>query len=88
MYFFFFQAFLETLLSFNDDYKKSQLSTHMWYNEKPADANVFASKTGSGFNKRKDIIKTGNTFHFQSFIYSDIFFLAKYLLPNISMVSF
>ena len=58
----------------------------MWDDDEPADASTFIAKPKSGFNRRKEIISEGNTFHFQSFIYSDVFFLAKYLLPNISMV--
>ena len=58
----------------------------MWLDDEPADAKLKAAKAGSGFNKRKAIIKTGDPFHFQSFIYSDIFSVSKYLLPNISMV--
>ena len=58
----------------------------MWIDDKAEDAKVFAAKANSGFNARKDIVKLGKTFHFQSRIFSDIFAVSKYLLPNISMV--
>lgn len=81
-----YKAFLETFFSFNQDYKESILQNSMWYQDKPEHSKVIKATEGSGFNTRKDLIKLGKPFHFESFIFSDIFWLAKYLLPNISMV--
>ena len=59
----------------------------MWIEDSPGDAKQTVKKTDSGFDKRKALIAEGKQFHFESYIFSDIFWVSKYLLPNISMVS-
>ena len=63
------------------------LQNNMWIEDAPGDAKITVAKSNSGFNKRKELIAEGKQFHFESYIFSDIFWVSKYLLPNISMVS-
>ena len=80
-----YKAFFETLLSYNDEAKKSHFATSHWLEDKPATATAFKTTNSSGYNERKAMVAQGKLCYFSSHIHSDIFGLKRCLLPQISI---
>lgn len=75
-----YKAYLETLLSFGFDAKKTHLTAGFWYPDK-ASIMDSSSVTNTGWGHRDKLTKNGKKFDFSTLLFSDFFHTTK-LLPN------
>jgi len=82
---------LETLLSYGEDAKKSQLTAELFYKDEAGnmDETVLAAVEGhapnAGLQKRRALIAESKEFDMMGRIHCDIFFQEKYLLNEVRM---
>ena len=86
-----YRAYIETLLSYGSDAKRSQLTASLYYKDEggavgfeegnPLDANA----TNHGMVTRHSFFSNGNTVDMLGCIHSDLFFQEKYLPSDVGM---
>ena len=86
-----YRCMLETLLSYVEDAKKSQLTAELFYKDEAGnvDETVIAADDNLAPNvrlqKRRALIAESNEFDMMGRIHGDIFFQEKYLLNEVGM---
>ena len=86
-----YRCMLETLLSYGEDAKKSQLTAELFYKDEAGnmDETVLAAVEGhapnAGLQKRRALIAESKEFDMMGRIHCDIFFQEKYLLNEVRM---
>jgi len=83
-----YRAMIETLLSYGDDAKKSQLTSSMFYEDQPDRMDVvdFADAArNSGLYKRSRFTAASHVVDMMGRIHEDIFFQNRYLLNEVNM---
>ena len=79
-----YRAYLETLLSYGEDTKHSQLTASLYYKDDAThldDANPTQAAANAGLKKRRSFFTNGRTVELLGTIHSDLFFQDR-LLPS------
>ena len=79
-----YRAYIETLLSFGEEAKKSQLSCSLWYGDT---ASKFDSSTNAnkGFQKRKELASGSKELDMIGKLHLDLCFQNRYLLSGVEV---
>jgi hypothetical protein len=78
-----YRAYIEMLLGYGKEYKKSQAQCNMYYREK--DVENTDKTVQDGYKKRYDLTKKSQTFELYGRPHSDLFLQTRYLIPGIDM---
>jgi hypothetical protein len=78
-----YRAYIETLLAYNKDYKKSQAQCAFYYKDK--NLNQVDPAVEDGFKHRYDLSKESKSFEMIGRPFSDIFAQTRYLFPGIDV---
>ena len=79
-----YRAYLETLLSFGDEAKTSQLTGALWYEDTAGHMSAL-TQANTGFQKRKAFTATSGEVEMVGKLHLDLFFQSRYLLSGINM---
>ena len=86
-----YRAYIETLLSYGRDAKKSQLTSAMYYKDEGGDTGFeegdphAVGATNKGMVKRNSFFKNGETVYMQGPIHLDLMFQDRYLPSDVGM---
>ena len=89
-----YRAYIETLLNYSNEAKKSHLTSSLWYEDTPGEMNAPLStitqnspklSTNTGVNKRNSFIKGGKTLDLLGHLHCDVFNQEKFLLNGVEM---
>ena len=78
-----YRAYMEQMLAYSKDYKKSQARCHMFYREK--DPTSTSTTEDGGFKTRYELTKESKLFEMLGRPCSDIFYTDKFLIPGVDM---
>ena len=79
-----YQAYLETLMSYGQEAKSSQLTTALWYKDTAGFMNLVKGVENKGFTKHRAKAKESTTIELIGKLHVDIMFQEKYLLGSVS----
>jgi len=79
-----YRAYLETLLSYGDTAKTSQLTSALWYKD-TADNMEATTDQNKGFESRQEFAARSKVIDMMGKIHSDLFFQDRYLLNGVNM---
>ena len=79
-----YRAYIETLLSYGSEAKKSQLTAAMWYGDT---AGKFENRDdeNKGFKSRKELTETSKIVEMMGKLHSDLFQQERYLINNVDV---
>ena len=78
-----YRAYIETLLNYSAETKKSHLTTSLWYDDT---AGKFDDLTNNnGYNKRMNFVEKGKTVDLLGHLHCDVFNQEKYLLNGVEV---
>jgi len=84
-----YRAMLETLLTYGEDAKRSQLTTSLFYKDRAGRMNSvdFAEDgdTNDGLVKRRAFVRESRTFDMMGRLHADIFFQDRYMLNEVGV---
>lgn len=88
-----YRAYIETLLNYSDEAKKSHLTTALWYDDTPGHVNAGLVKpsttaklsTNAGAVKRNSFVKGGKTLDLLGHLHCDVFNQEKFLLNGVEV---
>ena len=83
-----YRAYFETLLSYGEDAKKSQLTSSLFYKDDPHrfdSLTTTGDRVNSGFVKRRSFIEGSKQLDMIGRIHSDLFFQERYLLNQVNV---
>ena len=78
-----YRAYLETLLSFGQEAKNSQLTMGMWYQDTPGYLDSVNEDENAGFKMRKEILTDRRGLNMLGRVHVDMMLQRKYLLNNV-----
>lgn len=78
-----YKSYLETLLSYGQDAKQSQLSTELFYKESDTDVIKQFANAQSGTKKRQEKIGNSKSLEMLGHLHLDLFHSDRYLINNI-----
>jgi hypothetical protein len=78
-----FRAYLETLLGYGKEFKKSQAQCAMYFRDK--DVENTDATVEDGYKKRYDLCKESKTFELYGRPHADLFMQNRYLIPGVDM---
>jgi len=83
------RAMLETLLSYGEDAKRSQLTSALFYNDQAGRMNYVdfgkEEDMNEGLVKRRVFVRLSRTFDMMGRLHADIFFQDRYMLNEVSV---
>jgi len=83
-----YRAMLETLLSYGEDAKKSQLTSALFYKDQVGrmdSLNFAAAAVNKGLAKRRELVTESRTFDMMGRLHADKFFQNRYLLNEVGV---
>ena len=82
-----YRAMLETLLSYGEDAKRSQLTSALFYKDKAGamDSVTVEGNTNDGFMKRRALARESREIDMMGRIHADIFFQDRYMLNEVGV---
>ena len=83
-----YRAMMETLLSYGEDAKTSQVTSALYYKDELGrmDSVYFADNArNSGLAKRRAIVRQSHVFDMMGRIHADIFFQERYMLNEVGV---
>ena len=89
-----YRAYIETLLNYSNEAKKSHLTSSLWYEDTPGEMNAPLTavtqispklSTNTRVNKRNSFIKGGKTLDLLGHLHCDVFNQEKFLLNGVEM---
>lgn len=80
-----YRAYIETLLSFGQEAKKSQLTTALWYKDEAGKFEVVDGAENTGFTRRSKAVISNGIVDMVGKIHLDMFFQPRYLLNGVDV---
>ena len=80
-----YRAYLETLLSYGEGAKETQLAAAMFYKDTAGKFNTTSGTENKGLQKRRNLTKRSKTVDMIGKLHSDLFQQGKFLLNNVDM---
>ena len=78
-------AYIENLMNFPEESKKSSMSSYGWYHEDTGKSAQFKDPPPDGWKKRRDLFLNGQEVEFSAPLYADFFQQPLFLLNNMHL---